>query len=103
MDQEIPDNIDEDEDDALVGLFSQQTQAPTSLERATIYKNNFVDCHRKACCVWRGYAAATKAQFNQMAADLNKITIPGMLVQFPDFSCLINQCTCLDWKSISLV
>ena len=32
-----------------------------------------------------GYTAATKAQFNWMAADLNKITIPGMLVQFPDF------------------
>ena len=82
MDQEIPDNIDEDEDDALVGLFSQQTQAPTSLERATIYKNNFVDCHRKACCVWRGYAAATntKAVFDKMAADLNKIAIPGMII-----------------------
>ena len=36
-------------------------------------------------CGVRGYAAATNAQFNWLAADLNKITIPGMLVQFPNF------------------
>ena len=35
--------------------------------------------------MWVGNTAATKAQFNWMAADLNEITIPGMLVQIPDF------------------
>ena len=61
--------------------------------------------------MWHGYDAATKAQFNKMAADLNKITIPGMLVQFPDFFYLmykkndledtIIQCIYLDWKYVA--
>ena len=83
----IPDNVDDDDEDALVEFFMQQTQAEalTSQERATIYKNNFADRHRKACRVWRGYNAATKATFKWMAGKLNEISIPGMIVQFPDF------------------
>ena len=86
-DLEIPDDVDEDDEEALVVFFMQQTQAEalTSSERATIYENNFADCHRQACCVWRGYNADTKAQFKKMAADLNEISIPGMIVQFPEF------------------
>ena len=30
--------------------------------------------------MWGGYNAATKAQFKKIAADLNEITIPGMIV-----------------------
>ena len=107
----FPTTLDEDDDDALVELFRQQTLALTSLERATIYQNNFVNCHHKACHVWRGYDAAPKAQFKNMAADLNKITIPGMLVQFPDFFYsmykkndleeTIIQCIYLDWKYVA--
>ena len=61
--------------------------------------------------MWRGYDAATKAKFKKMAADLNKITIPGMLVQLPDFFYLmykkndleeiIIQCIYLDWKYVA--
>ena len=112
LDLEIPDDIDEDDDDALVELFRQQTLYLTFLERATIYQNNFVNCHHKACRVWHDYDAATKAQFiKKMAAGLNKITIPGMLVQFPDFFYLmykkndleetIIQCIYLDWKYVA--
>ena len=35
--------------------------------------------------MWGGYNAATKAQFKRIAADLNEITIPGMIVRFPNF------------------
>ena len=47
----IPDEVDDDDEDALVEFFMQQTQAEalTSQERATIYKNNFADRHRRAC------------------------------------------------------
>ena len=61
--------------------------------------------------VWRGYAAATNttAVLDKMAADLNKIAIPGMIVQFPGFFYsvykkknfleeTIIQCIYLDWK-----
>ena len=41
--------------------------------------------------MWGGNTAATKAQFNWVAADLNEITIPGMLVQFPDFFYLMYK------------
>ena len=51
------------DEDALMEFFSQQAQALTSLERATIYQFRL------------------KTHFNKMAADLNKIIIPGMLVQ----------------------
>ena len=35
--------------------------------------------------MWRGYNSATKATFKWMAGKLNEISIPGMIVQFPDF------------------
>ena len=63
--------------------------------------------------MWHGYDASTKAQFNKMAADLNKITIPGMLVQLPDFCYsmykkndleeTIIQCMYLDWTYVACV
>ena len=86
-DLKIPDDVDEDDEYALVAFFMQQTQAValTSQEKATIHIIIFADCHRKACRVWGGYNAATKAQFKRIAADLNEITIPGMIVRFPDF------------------
>ena len=86
-DLEIPDEVDEDDEDAMVEFCMQQTQAEalTSTERATIYQNNFADCHRRACRLWRGYNAATQAQFKTMAGKLNEISIPGMILQFPDF------------------
>ena len=86
-DLEIPDDVDEDDEEALLAFFMQQTQAValTSQEKATIYKNNFADCHRRACRLWRGYNAATQAQFKTMAGKLNEISIPGMILQFPDF------------------
>ena len=50
LDLEIPDNVDEDDDDVLVEFFRQQTQAEAliSLDRATIHQHNFVECHRRA-------------------------------------------------------
>ena len=112
-DLEIPDDVDEDDEEALVEFFMQQTQAEalTSTERATIYQNNFADRHRRACRVWRGYNAATKAQFKWMAGKLNEITIPGMIVQFPDFfysmykkndlEATIIQCMYMDYTYIA--
>ena len=112
-DLEIPDDVDEDDEEALVEFFMQQTQveALTSTERATIYQNNFADRHRRACRVWRGYNAATKAQFKWMAGKLNEITIPGMIVQFPDFfysmykkndlEATIIQCFYMDYTYIA--
>ena len=71
----------------MVEFCMQQTQAEalTSTERATIYQNNFADCHRRACRMWRGFNAATQATFKWMAGKLNEISIPGMIVLFPDF------------------
>ena len=50
---------------------------------------------------------------NKMAADLNQITIPGMLVQLPDFCYsmykkndleeTIIQCMYLDWTYVACV
>ena len=42
-DLSIPDDVDEDDEDALVAFFMQQTQAValTSQEKATIHQNNF--------------------------------------------------------------
>ena len=86
---EIPDNVDEDDDDdaLMVEFFRQQTQAEalTSLERASIHQRHLSTVTAGSCRVWGGYAAATKAQFKWIAADLNEITISGMLLQFPDF------------------
>ena len=114
-DLEIPNNVDEDAaDDALVEFFRQQTQteAPTSLERASIHQHHLSTVTAEhVVCGWGGYAAATKAQFKWMAADLKEITITGMLLQFPDFfysMCKKNdlqetilQCMYLDWTYIA--
>ena len=83
----VPDGVDEDNEEALLAFFMQQTQAValTSQEKATIYQNNFADRHRRACRLWRGYNAATQAQFKTMAGELNEISIPGMIEEFPDF------------------
>ena len=61
----IPDDVDDDDEDALVAFFMQQTQAValTSQEKATIHQNNFAECHLKACRMWGGFNAATKATF----------------------------------------
>ena len=45
----IPDNIDEDDDDAMLQFYSQHTQTLTSVQRATTFQNNFVDDHRRLC------------------------------------------------------
>ena len=41
QDPEIPDNIDEDDEDVLVEFFSQQAQALTSLEREPQNLSNY--------------------------------------------------------------
>ena len=85
---DLPDDIDEDNDDAILQFYSQHTQALTSVQRATIFKNNFVDCIRRLCRIWREYKNRDMNiinEFNKMAAAFNEITIPGMLVRFPDF------------------
>ena len=49
---DVPDDIDnddDDDDDAMLKFFSQHIQVLTSLQRATIYQNNFADHHRHAC------------------------------------------------------
>ena len=85
---DLPDNIDEDDDDAMLQFYSQHTQTLTSVQRVTTFQNNFVDGCRRLCHIWREYNNRDMNiinEFNNMTAALNKITIPGMLVRFPDF------------------
>ena len=85
---ELPDNIDENDDDAMLQFYSQHTQALTSVQRKTTFWNNFADGCCRLCCIWREYKNRDMNiinEFKNMAAALNKITIPQMLVWFPDF------------------
>lgn len=68
---DIPNDIDEDDNDAVLELFSQ---------------------HSQACCAGRGYyTAATKAKFDDMTTVLNKTMIPDMIVQFLGFFYLMYK------------
>ena len=69
---DMPNDIDEDDNDAVLELFSQ---------------------HSQACCAGRGYyTAATKAKFDDMTTVLNKTTSPYyMIVQFLGFFYLMYK------------
>ena len=64
---DVPDDIDnddDDDDDAMLKFFSQHIQVLTSLQRATIYQNNFANHHRHACCMWQQYKTRDMAIIN---------------------------------------
>ena len=63
---DVPDDIDTDDDDedTMLKFFSQHIQVLTSLQRATIYQNNFANHHRHACCMWQQYKTRDMAIIN---------------------------------------
>ena len=103
---DLPDNIDEEDDDAMLQFYSQHTQALTSVQRATTFQNNFVDGHHRLCRIWREYKSRDMNiinEFKNMAAALNEIAIPGMVIQFPHFFYSMYKTTDLEDTIINCI
>ena len=83
----LPDDVYENDEQALHKFFSQHMQELSSLQQATIYKNNFSNCQRRLCRIWRQHKSRCVSfikELNSMEDDLNSIQIPGMLAQLRD-------------------